>query len=441
MDPVIGMRDTSHRIARTTIGVEPFDTGYGGGFQVQIDSAEAMACELVEDDGVFRRHPPPQAERPRRLAFVDGTMRVEARLTRTDTQGTVTGLAGSWGAGAVLAAGDQPLRFALITVGRAAIFSAGQRVELQPEPGGWSWEADSITGTELEAARDRMRRRMRDTEADIAEPGVVPDRADSLPARRARLEPRRHLRPRRGHLPGRADRLHRPARAGWLDLRHQRQVAPRQQRPAAARIQPLVRAREGGRRIQRRADDPRRRTVQRPRIRDQRDHRRWPGIHRPPRRRCGAVLPERALHRPAQPVDRPPPGDRRQLRRLSVRLLPAGGAAPVGQLAHRQLPWQPRHAQGLPAGIPAGPNELYDLTTDPDERTNRIDDPAQQRRIRDLRGLLEEWFAEQVSADKDGRTLPVGGGGQLRPVGPAWEDGSPAFTANDCPPSAWWRDK
>ena len=169
MDPVIGMRDTSHRIARTTIGVEPFDTGYGGGFQVQIDSAEAMACELVEDDGVFRRHPPPQAERPRRLAFVDGTMRVEARLTRTDTQGTVTGLAGSWGAGAVLAAGDQPLRFALITVGRAAIFSAGQRVELPPQPGGWSWDADSITGTELEAARDRLRRRMRDTEADIAE--------------------------------------------------------------------------------------------------------------------------------------------------------------------------------------------------------------------------------------------------------------------------------
>ena len=39
------------------------------------------------------------------------------------------------------------------------------------------------------------------------------------------------------------------------------------------------------------------------------------------------------------------------------------------------------------------------------------------------------------------RTLPVGGGGQLRPVGPAWEDGSPAFTTNDRTPSPWWRDK
>ena len=169
MGPVTSQRDPQRDTARPTIGVEPFDTGYGGGFQVQMDSAEAMACELVEDDGIFRSHSASGEERPRRLAFVDGTMRVEARLTRTDTQGTVTGLAGSWGAGAVLVDGDQPLRFDQITIGRAAIFSAGQRVQLPSQPGGWSWEADSITGTEPEAGRERLRRRMRDTEADIAE--------------------------------------------------------------------------------------------------------------------------------------------------------------------------------------------------------------------------------------------------------------------------------
>ena len=181
----------------------------------------------------------------------------------------------------------------------------------------------------------------------LAEPGVVPDRADAVPARRARLDSRRQLRRRRSHLPGGAARLHRPAGAGGLDLRHQRQVAPRQQRPAATRLQPLVRAREGRRRIQRRADDPQRRTVQRPRLRDQRHHRRRAGIHRPPRRRCGAVLPERALHRPAQPVDRPSAGHRGQLRRLPVRLLPAGGDASMGQLAVPEVPRQPRSAQGL----------------------------------------------------------------------------------------------
>ena len=169
MHPMADQPDTGRGTTRATIGVEPFDTGYGGGFQVQIDSPDAMACELVEDDGVFCGHRPAAAQRPRRLAFVDGTMRVEARLTRTDERGTVTGMAGSWGAGAVLVAGERPLRFDQVTVGRAAIFTAGQRVELPPQPGGWRWEADSITGTELEAARDRLRRRMRDTEAAIAE--------------------------------------------------------------------------------------------------------------------------------------------------------------------------------------------------------------------------------------------------------------------------------
>lgn len=153
----------------TIVGVEPFDTGFGGGFQARVDAPEALTCELVEDDGAFRVHSPEAAQRPRRLAFVDGTMRVEAGLTLTGEQGTVAGLAGSWGAGAVLVDGEQPLRFDQVAVGRSAIFTAGQRVELPPQPGGWSWEADSITGTELEAARERLRRRMRDTEADIAE--------------------------------------------------------------------------------------------------------------------------------------------------------------------------------------------------------------------------------------------------------------------------------
>ena len=78
-------------------------------------------------------HEPPVARRPRRLAFVDGTMRVEARLTRTDDHGTVTGLAGSWAAGAVLVDSDRPLSFDRVTVGRAAIFTTGQRVELPPQ--------------------------------------------------------------------------------------------------------------------------------------------------------------------------------------------------------------------------------------------------------------------------------------------------------------------
>ena len=46
------------------------------------DSPHAVECELVEDGGV-RGAPAGPAERPRRVAFVDGTLRTEARLTRT----------------------------------------------------------------------------------------------------------------------------------------------------------------------------------------------------------------------------------------------------------------------------------------------------------------------------------------------------------------------
>ena len=106
----------------------------------------------------------------------------------------------------------------------------------------------------------------------------------------------------------------------------------------------------------------------------------------------------------------------------------------------RTAEWKYVHRYPAP-GIPAFPNELYDLVNDPDERANRADDPAEQPRIRELRGLLEEWFAEHASADKDGRNLPVTGGGQLRPVGGAWENGSPAFQPNHGPPSPWWRNK
>ena len=105
-----------------TIGVESFDAAYGAGFQAEDDSPHALDCELVEDAGVFAAHRPEVAARPRRVAFVDGTMRTEARLTYTGPQGEVSmGLAGSWAAGAVLVTDDGPARFERIAVGRTAI--------------------------------------------------------------------------------------------------------------------------------------------------------------------------------------------------------------------------------------------------------------------------------------------------------------------------------
>jgi len=76
---------------------------------------------------------------------------------------------------------------------------------------------------------------------------------------------------------------------------------------------------------------------------------------------------------------------------------------------------------------PDGPNELYDLDNDPDERANLADDSGYTARRYELRGELEHWFERYADPERDGRTRPVNGLGQLRPVGGAWEDGSSAF--------------
>ena len=63
-----------------TIGVEAFDATYGPRFQASDDPPHAVECKLVEDGAAFVAHRPAAADRPRRVAFVDGTLRTEARL-------------------------------------------------------------------------------------------------------------------------------------------------------------------------------------------------------------------------------------------------------------------------------------------------------------------------------------------------------------------------
>ena len=64
-------------------GIEPFDVGYGASYAAEADSPLDIECEVVEDGGILQVHHPEDWAQPGRLAFVDGTMRTEARLTRT----------------------------------------------------------------------------------------------------------------------------------------------------------------------------------------------------------------------------------------------------------------------------------------------------------------------------------------------------------------------
>ncbi len=66
---------------------------------------------------------------------------------------------------------------------------------------------------------------------------------------------------------------------------------------------------------------------------------------------------------------------------------------------------------------PYGPNELYDLSGDPEERVNLAGDAGQAARVRELRSRLRQWFAVYVDPDRDGSREPVTGFGQIGPVG------------------------
>ena len=97
-------------------------------------------------------------------------MRTEARLTYTGPQGDVSaGLAGSWAAGAVLVTDDGPARFERIAVGRTAIFTGGRAIRLPAHRDGWQWEPHAVEGSDIEVARQQLRRLMRDAESTVAE--------------------------------------------------------------------------------------------------------------------------------------------------------------------------------------------------------------------------------------------------------------------------------
>lgn len=63
--------------------------------------------------------------------------------------------------------------------------------------------------------------------------------------------------------------------------------------------------------------------------------------------------------------------------------------------------------------FPDGPDELYDLVNDPEEYVNRIDDPAQRERIREMDSRLTEWFRRYADPELDGSREQVRGRGQL----------------------------
>jgi arylsulfatase A-like enzyme len=62
---------------------------------------------------------------------------------------------------------------------------------------------------------------------------------------------------------------------------------------------------------------------------------------------------------------------------------------------------------------PAGPNEFWDLHSDPEETINQIDNPVFSEEISKLRTQMEEWFGLYTEPQRDGSRQNVKGRGQL----------------------------
>ncbi len=67
---------------------------------------------------------------------------------------------------------------------------------------------------------------------------------------------------------------------------------------------------------------------------------------------------------------------------------------PVRMVRTKDWKYVYRHAHG--------PHELYHLAEDPDERRNLVDAPDQKERIRELKAMMDAWFAEYVIPNRDG---------------------------------------
>ncbi len=153
-----------------TLRIDPFAAEHGGMVQVS-EEAEPAAVDTRVEQAAWSALRPAPAPPPARLAFVDGVRRIEHRLLVGEGEGTVFGLLGSLGVGAVLV--DGAARVAHETIGRVAVAGGGLRLEpfLAPVDGGPALVFDPRSEPENTpvAPLDGLQKAMRETEAGLAE--------------------------------------------------------------------------------------------------------------------------------------------------------------------------------------------------------------------------------------------------------------------------------
>lgn len=154
------------------ISVEAWAPEYGGSLDLGLPD-EASTEKVVTDCELERWHPiaPGDPARPAKLAFVDGTRRIDARLFVTDGDQIPTpGVAGSVGVGAVLCTNGNTPKKAEVTelrVSRHLAVGDGKSVGISAGAG-LEYKAMSVPGTQVEQLVDAVHNEMRVAEARLA---------------------------------------------------------------------------------------------------------------------------------------------------------------------------------------------------------------------------------------------------------------------------------
>jgi hypothetical protein len=152
--------------------LDPWAAEYGGSVLLGEEGQEPARVDVSVESVAWGPVRPSAGPPPGRVAFVDGVRRIEHRLLVENGEGTVFGLLGSYGVGAVVV--DGMARVVRETVGRVAVTGAGLCLPSFPAPvgdgrAGVVFDPVSEPENTPSAAVEGLQKAMRGGEAGLAE--------------------------------------------------------------------------------------------------------------------------------------------------------------------------------------------------------------------------------------------------------------------------------
>jgi uncharacterized protein len=156
----------THSESAGRIFVDPWSPEYGSPNQIDEGSDEESTAQFIDEEGFD--FVTPVCINPVPIAFVDGRRRVEALLSQWHNGGTVPGLTGAYGVGAVLALPGQTPVFAREEIRRLIIWSSGRAGTLPEMEGGWRWDLAATSESGPGAALRKLQDMMREADAFLA---------------------------------------------------------------------------------------------------------------------------------------------------------------------------------------------------------------------------------------------------------------------------------